>query len=1295
MELKCTINNVEYALEQGATFTDNYNETLDSGVISIVHVNKIEDLQPYNDVFIYDIDFDFLGYRVKGQESSGLAANEIYRVYFTNKNGVNVHISQTFSVSPTNNKDITYSLVYEDENGNEIEPFFFKHLLVDSFQETQMRIGNPIYNYSIDLCSEISKMEKISTPNISITRNFAFPRSCWFYLQQYVKLYSPKIKMTASTSQDAPSNRTWKYEQKYHLDPSLEYIFDNVTCPEMSWSNPSLRDILSQIMIVKDMIPYVENDVIRGLDITKTHGVFQMNNPSCSYIYGGMSSSDFATDARREYGGAISNDNSARLTEFLGFRVPNSGIMSLYNMTLETRYPIYKVNRLYMCYYKKIKVNDEYKYFLCKQDITRSVLLDTVRNTLKSDWTNFNDLMDDISTDFDIDNYLQYQYATVGYSIGSNKISGWGTYYEYPVGWWFTEGKTYIENLVKVMGAKYPFGIYKKSDYGILETSNIELDEDENKNIVAYLPSGENQYEESANVSDRLKSIFFEMDYIAMFSGAVIHSKDNATQDDIITPDNCSAALSILETDGLFEKEKMNRLGNKNLRFPTRYAGTDGYWQMQNYNHVLGSILDDGSIVYSREYSIYNQEVKGSISACYEYVMKNYFTSVWAKYRTYSLMPYNESIVRAENVREIILLSKTKSYYEESDIQFDKTLLLSAFSESTIKNNIALYENRINTAKIEIGDNTFYSDFNGFVCGYSLCFNARTYDNASAGDYIDNIRDEEANEEVHDVVTEVTTQSWYQMSSDTQDNFIQSMTFTFCHIDFDALFAGSSSGLYPRALLNENAAKDLIPAYYQASYKLPREPETLGCIPTREITGTFDICKDNKEIIDMTYQFEYKADDDILISPYLSKLNDLISTEDFLRLDEDYQIRSITQNGIEFWIKAYNLTPYVNSPISIRLRIPKTYIDNQQYISDKVISCDSIFVARTEDDYDGTDINVVDGRLYLKEIESYEIEPIWGHILYVNAVLNIKSHKVGYYNDENRNIRLAFSLLNSETDNNYYYFRCTTYSNTVNNIGYQRLDYLRIVRFNIPISYVWLNGQGSEERNNEASWGDFNNKNSLVFFGNFYQGSDFTQLFTKNMFVGISENKLDKYLVQDDFALEDAVEEQIGACLCRNSNGNHILLRDAETLLYISAANFFETVTLEDGRNVLRVLVSRIPILRDTAKSIQYWWKDKNGRMHLVFGVNFDNVEDIDIYLSVIKQRSLKVYNKNHKYIGENTNYNQTETYEQSEEEQYFSDGSVTNQVVYVEDNVSINVHYVNNEDITDTGAVKEYSIKR
>ena len=63
MKLKCRINGVDYDISQGTPISEEYNETLDSATVIIPKVQgKIKDLQPYDDVYIYE--GEFLGHPV-------------------------------------------------------------------------------------------------------------------------------------------------------------------------------------------------------------------------------------------------------------------------------------------------------------------------------------------------------------------------------------------------------------------------------------------------------------------------------------------------------------------------------------------------------------------------------------------------------------------------------------------------------------------------------------------------------------------------------------------------------------------------------------------------------------------------------------------------------------------------------------------------------------------------------------------------------------------------------------------------------------------------------------------------------------------------------------------------------------------------------------------------------------------------------------------------------------------------------------------------------------------------------
>ena len=87
-----------------------------------------------------------------------------------------------------------------------------------------------------------------------------------------------------------------------------------------------------------------------------------------------------------------------------------------------------------MCYYKSIHIQntvsgEEYdKLVLVKQDISKLVLQNAVRDSLPADWTK---LPSGSWVDITTDEMSKYRLLTLGYDIGSNRIAGWGEKYSY------------------------------------------------------------------------------------------------------------------------------------------------------------------------------------------------------------------------------------------------------------------------------------------------------------------------------------------------------------------------------------------------------------------------------------------------------------------------------------------------------------------------------------------------------------------------------------------------------------------------------------------------------------------------------------------------------------------------------------------------------------------------------------------------------------------------------------------------------------------------------------------------
>lgn len=1141
-------------------------------------------------------------------------------------------------------------------------PTFYKHLLVDDFKAEMLSLdtdrANRLYKYKISLMSETKRLEKTICPNISITQPIVGQkRTIWYYLNQFINLYSPKIKMK-------DKGNTWIYKNKYSLDarvvgdydtndkyiriPLHEIFDDSVFAPEMSLSAPTLRELLSRLMIVKDCIPIVKNDVIYAMKISDTHGKFVLDPNNFSFPVESMNSGNYSTAFRREYGDAISQKHSTHLVEFLGFRTvgDNEGLMTLDNMELEARFPIYKINKLYICYFKAVDVsnsttNTTYKKLvLVKQDITKLVLENTVRNTLAADWTEFQSHgWENIS----VEDMSKYRLLTLGFSVGSNVISGWGTKFSYiwDLFGWTKKTYTYLEMILNILDNKYRFGV---NGYQFL---------DANESIVAGdLPSWDTSKEinartdvvspnNSANMTDKMKSMFFEMDYIGMYSGAIIHSKENTEDDDLMSTDNCSSSLSILEVDGLFEREKANRLANKEFSFVARF---DTVTEMNSKNNVLGAEYEDEdekAIIYHREYQIYDDCVLANFVGTHDYVLRNYFTTVFAKYRTYSYAGYSESVNRNENDKYTIYLSDDTCHYENDDNGLKSNIIssvLSAFAESKINDTSfeIEFDKEINGGYFTFNDNgiekSYLTDANQFVSGYSLCFNIKLYDNMTNGTYIKQINCYDDGANIRDLTAQnsyVGSQlEWHKIPLPENDGFIQTIGCYFGHFN--------AEDYYKNYINNwaDNKTNNLYSKFLQLPY--------MQINPTFKIGKKYDFFKDNKEEINFTLQYELvNQDDSVLVSEWIMKLTDFNNYIKLTTLRRIKDKENAAFNGFEtrfysykgefdpnFWEGENNSYHAIGQGIA--MIFDTNAVEQQNILGENNLALAGCICSGN---YSYVHQQTAEaGHIYTKsrlmKIELREIKEVLtnnGQItgLLVNAILTIQ------YIATDRSFFGTNELINQTKIQEV----AITLNRNVSNTNAYEFNYEGII---VPYS-ADNNWRKSLKYEGHDSASDPDVVTSCAIVNCIYVNK------SQTMFVLVSNQSLEQNLVYSQYYL--------------NSLPNHLKavpLSPEEVGDGLSFKDIFNIEANEFGMNYIKYHLAQNVI--NTAenndfqiKSVQYWYYDReenggDGYLHFVFGVNTtdedgDTIQDKKIYISTLKSRRTEVYNNLHRRIGSVMNF--------------------------------------------------------
>ena len=901
MNLTVRIHDKEYKKEvvQGITFSEEFNETLDSGTVRLTHIHgQITDLKPYDDVYIYDSDFDF-----------------------------DSHIAQW------------------RKGGDLKDAPFYRHLLVDQYSEEIINLSEGIYSYTIELFSETKGLEVVQCPNVSVTQplNVKKKVDIYTYLVRFTNLYSPKIKIV-----DRANEGCWVYAKKYTIAPELKSIFGGFYSQDFTLSNPNLRDILSSLMITKDMIPYVKDGVIYAKDISRRTGTYdivaEQNSGRVNRIVGQMSSADYCDGVRRQYSDALSQNGICDFIEYLGFRNKNEALMVLDNSQLEVANKIYRIKKINLCYYKKSYVTYENTsispWYFYKVDISCLVKPKNEWDLLSQDWRALDNTLAKVSS---IDDLSKYKLSTLYYEIGGKTIGGWGQRYNRlqtsPLNTWDYQ-KSSLENIIKTLDNMNLSGDINRELY--LEELNKKygwkIDE------ISIVPDTvDNMYNATGNSNASLiqkyKTVFFEIEYEGFYDGALVHSRDNG-RDNFYQNDNVSSSLTLLEKDGVNQKEKLNRFANKTHVINGRLDGVNydvsKLLQLGNTGKIGN---DDDVIIYRREYSIYNNYISVSYAGIQDYVLKNFYTNVYAKYRVNQLMSYGESVLRAENKKVLLVLSKDKKQKNEEDTFFNiKTPFVSngnEFYSSDIKDFLSAFsasstEQHINTVEL---NKQFFTECYSFSSGNIACFNFQMIDNITGGNYIDKwvsadyqlLLNHPSDNEDYYVGAK---QKWLNVVDDDETGAMKNLSVSLSHTDYNnELLSDDPSSIY--------AYSQILPmSYYFLGMYFFYKDRT----KSKEISFNEKIYKDNKERINYTLQIEPISDTkDIVFSEYLIRLSNLILHDNNKKLSSNREITIGSASTVFVPIKISTSKHIISGSnffqITIGFEEPSTFLD--KYLSER------------------------------------------------------------------------------------------------------------------------------------------------------------------------------------------------------------------------------------------------------------------------------------------------------------------------------------------------------------------------
>lgn len=733
-------NNQSYDVADGAVFTENYNETLDSGTIIIQQLTNKMNIEPYDKVRIFSTDNRL-----------------IERV-----------------------------------------------MCVDSYVCRQTSLNPPIYGYNITLMSETKILETLLCPSLSITKNWASPRTVYHYIQQYCELFG-KNKFTFNSV-------------------SLISKFNHTECPEMQWNHPTLREVLNDLMMVVDCIPILKNGELSFIDISNIGSEISSDKRSgINYITTSRSSDDFVSDIRMNLVNVANNteENCTHIVEKIGFRNDSSYLLTTENMQLQSNFPIWKVKKLIFDYLLVVNItasNDShghievhYKPTLeCSRDITEFVLEHDEWLTKDVFYQGFGDTSD-ISLNADYRNRCLY------YTRGAKNIENFNDKVESTLLW--------IDN------SKFVWEMMQNdpANEAIIETYARKW-LSENHPDFAFVAC--------SSSPGSFKHAQFQLEYDAIDECVFEATKDTFPRNRRTIIDNQTNSYVDARKQGFLEYLKANRLGNE-------IALINGVYKEwgRNTETLIPQLAEkiDDMIIFRKEITFFKSYIGVNYQATKNYVLQNYFTGVKSKIRSWRVVSGKEAFVRGDFVKFFV--------NNNIDTYSDENMLIPSYSsvQDYLDNFKYCAIQTVDSNGVVRPENTEYNeelfDTNGIMCeftrhivGNSVVFTVRMNDNRYAGNYVSNYYGE--NERVEQKGISYT---------DSNGEFVGAILYFYNDYTPNVFTGGYNPDYLPSMAL-----KPLISIGTEQGDDDERNlkgSDMVAKIPVR-------IYKDNKEILQISVQFE-------------------------------------------------------------------------------------------------------------------------------------------------------------------------------------------------------------------------------------------------------------------------------------------------------------------------------------------------------------------------------------------------------------------------------------------------------
>ena len=773
MGYKIKIRGTTYDLKDGFTIKEEFNETLDSGTVQFAIYGQELDKEPFDDVTIFHSE-----------------PNVITNKYL-----------EVDSIT-----DDIYSFADDLEDS-------------DHF-------------YTMSLFSETKELERITLPSCSVTQPLTGTKtSVWTMISRFCGMYLPKIKVY-----DGDSSSGWSYTSIFNIDSAVKTKFENVDCPEFQWDNPTLKEVLNDLMSTLDCIVVVKDHVITFYDLTARGNA--IDTSKLSRMTSNFSSADYISELTM----FMKNGVGKNRTKSYRYQTPRttdeSGEITTNNMAITTQKPIYSIKSL--------------KLYFISADTTSGLGGDRMR-------LHCADVADRV---LEYDAWrVKSNRSLIGYSAA---LPHWTDKngYEAPEHrlhyLYYKRGGKSIENL----------GTIYKGGSLLSETFLSETYVGICSAIRTLTNSQKVDFEDSIQSDPR--RLFYEIEYETLYDHAMHFGKNipNHHPENRVF-DNQSNAYVDIQHQSIFEYAKVNRLSNQ-------IKEIYGEYESESEVPLLGDYIGE-YILFSKE-TTYNDNkllFKGYLTK--NYILKDYYTGIMAKKRSWAIASQQEALTRHEIIKfyveasfdkkkdEVSFITSTytgHSQISNSGLIYDLVNVKSLSSDAVASYILDRVRIRTYSSSGRVYhpalQQAFAMDSDVEILGNSICWTFGFEDNYKAADYM------EKNDDMY-------TQNFYTYTND--DGTFTSITIDVVYNIPDYL--GSGSYVLPAPYEDgsegvvENSDRVTIEEQFRSKPKVRRL--TISPQSSDEVYGftiSRSLAKDQREIFKATIQFEYCSDTpDIIIKP--------------------------------------------------------------------------------------------------------------------------------------------------------------------------------------------------------------------------------------------------------------------------------------------------------------------------------------------------------------------------------------------------------------------------------------------